>query len=200
MINAPSSAPRTCANRANALLSTGPRTAARKPDAYRRQRCQFFDAYQATATETQLTQELVDTSWRLNRIPALEAALLDRAANPPSGQAAIDFDIIDAYCALATLGLHGQRLSHQFQKTLESIREIQSDHASDRAVARDPAELTSGDGFVFSSDQIEAFSPRIVHINESRHIEHVLFHMPMHPGASFASPAAWERGMGNYGG
>jgi len=55
----------------------------------------------------------------------LEAALLDRATNPPSDQARIDFDIVDAHRALATLGLHGQRLSRQFQKTMEQLREIQ---------------------------------------------------------------------------
>jgi hypothetical protein len=236
MTNPPSSAPRNCANRANALLSTGPRTAAGKQRssrnalthglssrdpvlatedsaAYQRHRCQFLDEYQpATPTETQLTQELVDTAWRLNRIPSLEAALLDRAANPPSEQAAIDFDIVDAHRALATLGLHGQRLSRQFQKTLENLREIQSNRRREqereleyaaaivemhkrKGIPYDPAE----DGFVFSSGQIEAFCRRMVHINESRHIEHVLFHIPMHSGASFATPAAREREMGNYG-
>jgi hypothetical protein len=95
-------------NRANALLSTGPRTAAGKqrssqnalthgltsrspvlatedPAEYQLHCRQFFDEYQpATPTESQLTQELADTALRLNRIPAFEAALLDRAANPPS--------------------------------------------------------------------------------------------------------------------
>jgi len=50
-------------------------------------------------------------------------ALLDRATNPPSDQAAVDFDIVDAHRALATLGLHGQRLSRQFQKVSENLRE-----------------------------------------------------------------------------
>ena len=98
-------ASRSATNRANALLSTGPRTDSGKQrsslnalrhgltaasavlpsedqaafDAHRRG---FFDEYQpATPTETQLTQELADTAWRLNRIPLLEASLLDRAAN-----------------------------------------------------------------------------------------------------------------------
>lgn len=221
MINHHSSPSQKSANRANALFSTGPRSAAGKQRssrnalthgltsrdpvlatedaaAYQRHRGQFFDEYQpATPTETQLTQELVDTAWRLNRIPSLEAALLDRASNPPSEQAAIDFDIVDAHRALATLGLHGQRLSRQFQKTLENLREIQSDrrreqereleHAAAvvelhkrKGIPYDPAQ----DGFVFSSGQIEAFTQRMVHINESRHIEHVLFHIPIRPGAS----------------
>jgi hypothetical protein len=105
-------------------------------DAHRRG---FFDEYQpATPTETQLTQELADTAWRLNRIPSLEAALLDRAANPPTDQAAIDFDIVDAHRALATLGLHYQRLSRQFQKAVDKLREIQSERRfeQERALRR----------------------------------------------------------------
>jgi hypothetical protein len=227
---------RNRANRANALLSTGPRTSAGKHRsslnaqthgltsrtpvlatedlaAYQRHSRQFFDEYQpANPTETQLTQELIDTSWRLNRIPMLESALLDRAANPPSDRAAIDFDIVDAHRALATLGLHYQRLSRQFQKTVENLREIQferrrmQDRAIERAAALlelhkqkgipyDPAELFSGDGFVFSKDQIEAHSRRLMRLNQSRHIEHVLFHMqpaierevPRAPSASFGT-------------
>src|SRR5580704_10661607 len=98
------------------------------PAAYQLHCRQFFDEYQpGTPTETQLTQELADTSWRINRIPSLEAALLDRAANPPSDQARIEFDIVDAHRALATLGMHYQRLSRQFQKTVDHLREIQSE-------------------------------------------------------------------------
>ncbi len=143
--------PRNRANQANALRSTGPRTPAGKqrssqnalthgltsrspvlatedPAAYQLHSRQFFDEYQpATPTETQLTQELVDTAWRLNRIPSLEAALLDRAANPPNEQARIDFDIVDAHRALATLGLHYPRLSRQFQKAVDTLREIQAE-------------------------------------------------------------------------
>jgi hypothetical protein len=206
--------PRGSANRANALLSTGPRTAAGKqrssqnalthgltsrspvlatedPAAYQRHVQQFLDEYQpATPTETQLTQEVAGTAWRLNRIPSLEAALLDRAANPPSEQAAIEFDIVDAHRALATLGLHGQRLSRQFQKTVDKLREIQAERRRDRerdlkraaallelhkkqGIPYHPAEH----GFVFSNQEVEAFSQRLVRLNQSRHIEHVMFHM-----------------------
>jgi len=205
---------RYLANRANALLSTGPRTAAGKQRssknalthgltsqspvlatedlaAYQLHCRKFFDEYlPATPTETQFTQELADTAWRLNRIPSLEAALLDRAANPPTDQARIDFDIVDAHRALATLGLHYQRLSRQFQKTMDHLREIQSERR--REEKRDlehaaailelhkrkgiPYDLAQ-DGFVFSKDQVEAFSQRLMRLNQSRHIEHVLFHM-----------------------
>jgi len=194
---------RAAVNRANALLSTGPRTAAGKqrsslnatthglssrspvlatedPAAYQLHCRQFFDEYQpATPTETLLTQQLADTAWRLNRIPLLEAALLSQ---DPSPQTLIP--------QLATLGLHGQRLSRQFQKIMEQLREIQYErrHQQERALTRaagilehhkrkgipyDPA----ADGFVFSKDQIEAHAQHLMRLNESRHIEHVLFHM-----------------------
>jgi hypothetical protein len=207
-------AARTRANRANAAHSTGPRTPAGKqrssqnalthgltsrspvlatenPADYQLHCRQFSDEYQPdTPTETQLTQELADTAWRLNRIPQLEAALLDRAANPPTDQARIDFDIVDAHRALATLGMHGQRLSRQFQKTLDMLREIQADRAErQRRELKDAAALLelhkhkgvpwqpADHGFVFSRDQVEAFSQRLMRLNESLHIEHVRFHM-----------------------
>ena len=207
--------------------STGPRTAAGKQRsslnalrhgltaacavlpsedraAYDAHRRGFLDEYRpATPTETQLTQELADTAWRINRIPALEAALLDRAANPPSDQAAIDFDIVDAHRSLATLGLHYQRLSRQFQKTVDHLREIQSDrrHEDKRDLEHAAAILElhkrkgipydlAQDGFVFSKDQVEAFSQRLMRLNESRHIEHQLFHMQ--PAARTASASRLE--------
>ena len=205
---------RAAVNRANSERSTGPRTAAGKqrssmnalthgltsrspvlatedPAGYQRHCRQFFDEYQpATPTETQLTQQLADTAWRLNRVPLLEAQLLDRAANPPSDQAAISFDIVDAHRALATLGMHSQRLSRQFQKSLDQLREIQAERLlqqerdlkraaallelhKHKGIPYDPAQ----DGFVFSKDEIEVFAQRLMRLNQSRHIEHVLFHM-----------------------
>ena len=157
-------------------------------DAHRRG---FFDEYQpATPTETQLVQELADTSWRLNRIPLLEAELLNRAANPPTEQAAIDFDIVDAHRLLANLSIQGQRLSRQFQKSLDKLREVQVDRIERlRRDLKDAAALLelhkhkgvpwepSDHGFVFSKDQVEAFAQRLIRLNESRHIEHVRFYM-----------------------
>jgi hypothetical protein len=35
------------------------------------------------------------------------------------------------------------------------------------------------DGFVFSNDQIEAYSLRLIRLNQSRHIEHLRFHAPL---------------------
>jgi hypothetical protein len=220
----PATCPRAAINRANSQHSTGPRTLAGKqrssinalrhgltaaspvlptedPAAYQRHCRQFLDEYQpATPTETQLVTEIADTAWRINRIPALEAALLDRAANPPTEQAAIDFDIIDAHRALATLGLHGQRLSRQFQRALEALRDIQADRTErERRDLKDAAALLelhkhkgvpwepSDHGFVFSKEDVERFSQRLMRLNESRHIEYVLFHMP--PTTSHEPPA-----------
>ena len=92
---------------------------------------------------------------------------------------------------MATLGLHSHRLSRQFQKTLDQLREIQSERRGNqerqlkqasallelhkhKGIPYDPAE----DGFVFSKDQVEAFAQRLMRLNESRHIEYVRFHMP----------------------
>ena len=203
--------------------STGPRTAAGKKRssqnalthgltaaspvlpsedqaAYEEHRRRFFDEYKPVgATESQLTQELADTAWRLNRIPHLEAALLDRAANPPTEQAAIDFDIVDAHRALATLGLHYTRLSRQFQKAVVQLREIQSERAErERRDLKEAAALLefhkhkglpwqpADHGFVFSREQVEAFSDRLIRLNQSRHIEHVRFYMqpPAHSASA----------------
>jgi len=44
-----------------------------------------------------------------------------------------------------------------------------------KGIPYDPAQ----DGFVFSNDQIETFSHRLIRLNESRHIEHILFYAPL---------------------
>jgi hypothetical protein len=186
------------ANRANSALSVGSRTAA-----YQHHCRQFFEEYQpATPTETHLTQELADTAWRLNRIPQLEAALLDRAANPPSDQAAIDFDVVDAHRSLATLGMHSQRLSRQFQKTLDTLRELQSDRAlRESRQLKDAAALLefhrhrgipwqpADHGFVFSKDQVERFTQHIKDLNAARHIEYVRLYMPPSHRETTARPS-----------
>ena len=203
----PTPAPRTLANRATAQQSTGPRTEAGKqrsslnalrhgltaasavlasedPTAYEDHRRQFFDEYQPdNHTETQLTQELADTSWRLNRIPLLEAALLDR-----------DLDVLDAHRALATLGLHYQRLSRQFQNAVDNLREIQFERRrrQDRqlnsaaallelykrkGIPYDKAAVLAQNGFLFSNDEVEAFAERQMRLNDSLRFEYPLFHI-----------------------
>ncbi len=196
-----SKARRADVNRANSAHSTGPRTESGKqrsslnalshgltartavlptedPDAYQRHIQQFLDEYKpATPTETQLVHEIANTGWRLNRIPFLEAELLSRAANPPTEQAAIDFDIVDAHRALATLGLHGSRLSRQFQKALEQLRYIQDERRHlERRQLNEAAEILlrhqrkelpwepSDDGFVFSKQQVERHARQLMRL------------------------------------
>jgi len=140
-------------------------------DAHRRG---FFDEYQpANSTETQLVQELVDTSWRLNRIPLLEAGLLSQNPAPQT-----------LTPALATLGLHYTRLSRQFEKVVDKLREIQADRLEQqernlrraagllefnkqKGIPYNPAQ----DGFVFSTGQVEAFTNHLKRLDKSRPIE-----------------------------
>jgi hypothetical protein len=190
---------RTRANRANARHSTGPRTESGKqrsslnalrhgltaraavlptedPEAYQRHIQQFLDEYApATPTETQLVHEIANTAWRLNRIPFLEAELLDATQTmAPNPQSLIP--------QLATLGLHGSRLSRQFQKAIEQLREIQEDrrrlerrHLNEvaellirhqrKGLPWDPEGFSRESGFVFSKEQIERHAQRLIHLN-----------------------------------
>jgi hypothetical protein len=166
---------RTEINQANAQHSTGPKTREGKHrssqnalrhgltaqlvvmpsedlQAYRRHLTSFTDEYQPQgATETHLVQALADSSWRLNRVVALEANLM-----------AADFK------ALANLSLHSQRLSRQFERTLVQLRDLQrSRRAKETSDLDDLLDLMaiheekgesydpSEDGFVFSERQID---------------------------------------------
>jgi hypothetical protein len=208
-------ADRPAINRANSQHSTGPRTPAGKQRsslnalrhgltaasavlpsedraAYEDHRRRFFDEYRPAApTESQLVQELADTSWRLNRIPLFEAEVLARAAAPVPLDREIAFDIVDAHRLIANLGIQGHRLSRQFQKSLDKLREIQADRADrERRDLKDAAALLelhkhrgipwepADHGFVFSKDHVERFAKHIKDLNASRHIEYVLFHGP----------------------
>jgi hypothetical protein len=208
---------RAATNRTNALHSTGPRTESGKrrssrnalthgltsqsavlpsedPAAYEHHCQQFHDEYQPkTPTEIQLVRELADTAWRLNRVPLLEADLLARATDHRRGRDLIAYNLADLHRTLATLGLHGQRLSRQFHKTLDQLRALQSDRRAreerdlkraaallelhkHKGIQYDPAQ----DGFVFSLSEIEAHSRRLMRLNESRHIEYIHFSAPPH--------------------
>jgi hypothetical protein len=192
---------RAATNRANSQHSTGPRTEPGKqrsslnalrhgltaqtavlpnedPEAYQRHIQQFLDEYKpATATETQLVHEIANTAWRLNRIPFLEAELLSAGmlSNAPSPQTLIP--------QLATLGLHGSRLSRQFQKAVEQLRDIQEERRRlERRQLTEAAELflrhqrkglpgeiaellSEQNGFVFSKEQIERHARKLVRLN-----------------------------------
>jgi hypothetical protein len=193
-------AQRAATNRANSQHSTGPRTELGKqrsslnalrhgltaqtavlpnedPETYQRHIQQFLDEYQpATATETQLVHEIANTAWRLNRIPFLEAELLSAGliSNAPSAQTLI--------AQLATLGLHGSRLSRQFQKALDQLRTIQEERRHlERRQLTEAAELfirhqrkglpwePADYGFVFSKEQIERHARQLMRNNPAFH-------------------------------
>jgi hypothetical protein len=203
---------RAAINRANAQQSTGPRTEAGKqrsalnalthgltcrtavlpsedPAAYEQHRRQFLEEYRpATPTETAFVEELADTSWRLKRIPLLEADLLSRALSPAPSPEPPSFDIVDAHRLLATLGIHGQRLSRQFHKTLEHLREIQLERRQrEHKELKEAAAIVQfhkhkglpydpdQDGFVFSKEVIQAFVQRTTHLNQATRVERFLF-------------------------
>lgn len=190
-------AKRYATNRLNAQNSTGPRTPEGKQRsamnalshgltalspvlptedraAYDRHVQEFLDEYKPKGpTETHLTRDLADTAWRMNRIPALEASILNLEA--PAGSINTDIPDLDAALAvtealrrqeraLNALSTHGNRLSRQFHKTLDHLRYIQSERRQheryqlreaasaykfhkDKGLPYDPAQ----DGFVFSA-------------------------------------------------
>jgi hypothetical protein len=202
-------------NRANSQHSTGPRTPAGKQRsslnalrhgltghvivlpsedhaAYDHHTRRLVDDLQPKgALEEQLVQSLADTSWRINRIAALETNLLAlgimehsaniEAAHPEAHAAlAMAASVRDQTRALSNLSSHEHRLSRQFERTLKQLREIQAErrekengqmekaarilqlHKSE-GTPYNPAE----DGFVFSNDEIETSIRRTHHLREA---------------------------------
>ncbi len=101
---------------------------------------QFTVHYQpAGPVERQLVQTIADTSWRLNRISAMEHSSLSLAAaqkldqacgatDDPSAQAiaqALAFQ--EQSDRLAKLSLYEQRLSRQLDRSLKLIKEMQAE-------------------------------------------------------------------------
>jgi hypothetical protein len=211
-----SEARRAAINRANSAHSTGPRTESGKQrsslnalshgltartavlptedaDTYQRHIQQFVDEYApATPTETQLVHEIANTAWRLNRIPILEAELFSQDPNPQT-----------LIPQLATLGLHGSRLSGQFQKTVEQLRDIQEDRRRlERRNLTEAAELflrhqrkglpwdlapfSMETGFVFSKEQLERRARHLMRNNPAYYASHPRFQADPPPtGAAF---------------
>ena len=157
-------------NRANAQHSTGPRTEAGKqrssqnalrhgltarsavlpsedPAAYQQHLRQFMDEYQpATATETQMVQQLADTSWRINRIPMLEADILARVEPPDSPTPSPEppaFDIVDAHRLLANLGCNSTRSPANSKRRSNSFARSKLDRRRTRAAATSKTPPTS---------------------------------------------------------
>jgi hypothetical protein len=148
-------------------------------EAYQRHLASFTDEYHPQgATEANLVQALADTSWRLNRVAALEANLLTLAAarepNPldeAPGQIQDAMAIVAALesqsKALSNLSMHSQRLSRQFERTVAQLRELQKTRQTQEKYDLDnlldimemyeskgKTYCPSDDGFVFSQTQI----------------------------------------------
>jgi hypothetical protein len=131
------------------------------------------------ATETQLVQALADAACRLNRVSALEHNLLmfgvtheDLWFHETTYQMREALGVantLDRHTkALATLSLHGQRLSRQFERTLALLQKLQKERRTEQ---RQPIEqpvtplqmppikeesyAATAHGFVFSDDEIE---------------------------------------------
>jgi len=203
---------RAAINRANAQKSTGPRTPAGKQRsslnalrhgltghtvvlptedhaAYQRHSQSFLDEYRPKeATESQLVQSLIDSSWQLNRAAALETNLFslgitemeDRIrSNHPEAEAALAMAMAfrENNRAFANIGIYRQRLTRQFERTLVLLRQIQAqrrkneqrqlDNASkilkmhqDKNPGRSSAYNPADDGFVFSNAEIETYINR----------------------------------------
>ena len=211
----PAALHRAAVNKANAQKSTGPRTDAGKQRsklnalrhgltghtivlptedhaAYQRHAQGLFDHFQPTgALEQQLVQTLADTSWRLNRVAALETNLFSLGitenenrvpSNHPEAEAALAMALTfrENVHAFTNLGIYGQRLARQFEHTLAQLREIQAerrrhehdalDRAADLLEMHQEKELPynpAQDGFVFSTDQIETFIQRRDRLSEA---------------------------------
>jgi single-stranded DNA-specific DHH superfamily exonuclease len=124
----------------------------------------FRDEYQPQgATEDHLVQSMADVSWRLNRVVALETNLLTLNYSWRD----LVKGLLDQAKALASLSLHTQRLSRQFERTVAQLRDLQktrrSQEQQDLDRCLDLMELheekgqtysPSEDGFVFSEAQI----------------------------------------------
>ncbi len=199
---------RTARNRANAAHSTGPKTEAGKKrsslnayrhgltgqtiilpaedlHAYQAFTRTFFTEYKPVGTtEKQLVQSLADTSWRLNRVAALENNLIGLGFDEHSNSIATEHPEIHAGLviieamreqtpALAVLGLHTARLSRHFEKTLKQLNDAQEKRRATESTRLSEAAALyqmdqkqglpykpSEDGFVFSISEIETYIRR----------------------------------------
>ena len=199
---------RAAVNKANARKSTGPRTEAGKQrsslnalrhgltgqtvvlptedhSAYQRHAHGLFDHFQpAGALEQQMVQSLADTSWRLNRVVALETNLFslgitemeDRVrASHPDAEAALAMALAyrEHNRAFANICIYRQRLTREFQRILLLLRQIQSERRQNEESQLDNAAKIlkmhqdenlpyqpADDGFVFSKAEIESYIGR----------------------------------------
>ncbi len=184
---------RTFINQANAQHSTGPKSAEGKKTssmnalrhgltgqiivmptedlaAYQRHLNSFTEECNPKGPiEAHLVQALADTSWRLNRVAALETNLLNLAAvgEGIEDALAIAASLESQSKALSNLSMHSQRLSRQFERTVDKLNELQKTRrdreAEELENLLDVVEMyeckgepfdPAAHGFVFSEPQI----------------------------------------------
>ena len=122
-------------------------------DAYEDHLKSFIDEYRPQgATESQLVQVLAETSWRQNRVTVLEGDLLMF-----SPRTFVDFESQGK--ALASLSLHNQRLSRQFDCTVNQLRKLQKTRTAtqvpdqSKQVSGGAAGPQPAPGFVFADSE-----------------------------------------------
>ena len=216
-LDLPAAGRRAAANKANAQKSTGPRTDAGKQRsrmnalrhgltgqivvlptedhaAYQRHAQRLLDHFQpADALEEQLVQSLADSSWRLNRVNAVETNLFSLGitenenhvqANHLEAEAALAMALTfrDNVHTFSNLSIYAQRIARQFERTLAQLRQIQAERLEkeqcDLRQAADLLEMhqereqfpydSTRDGFVFANDAIETFIQRRDRLAEAR--------------------------------
>jgi len=162
--------------------------------AYQTHSQSFLAEYQPKgATETQLVQSLLDTAWQVNRAAAVETNLFslgitemeDRIrANHPEAETALAMAMAyrEHNRAFANIGISRQRLTRQFDRTLNQLRQIQADRRANEERQLDNAAKIlkmhkdenrpyqpADDGFVFSSAEIETYMGREERRQQANH-------------------------------
>ena len=171
-------------NRANAEHSTGPKSddgkkrsslnalrhgltgqlmilPAEELAAYKRH-CEIFrNKHQpADEYEERLVQILADTSWRLMRVPVIEANILTLGSNQYDGREKGDIrsnlataaEFRNQSKALANITLYEQRLARQFERTLRQLRELQAERQKPAEKQQVGTAGAGANGFVFSTE------------------------------------------------
>ena len=189
-------ADRSAINRANSEKSTGPRTGAGKqrtrllalrhgltgqtvvlpsedPSAYQRHAQRFLEQFRPVgALEEHFVQSLCDSSWRLNRVAAIETNLLS------IGIAGHENNLH----AFSNISIYCQRIARLFERTLAQLQRAQAERRKSEEDALDQAadllEMhqendqlpynPAQDGFVFSSGVIENFIQRRDRLSQAR--------------------------------
>jgi hypothetical protein len=156
-----------------------------KTSPHQRHSQSFLDEYQPKgATETQLVQSLLDTSWQLNRAAAVETNLYslgitemeDRTrANHPEAETALAMALAyrEHNRAFANISIYRQRLTREFQRTLTLLRQMQAERRKNEErqfdnaakILKMPKDENSpynlaDDGLVFSKAEIETYMGR----------------------------------------